>query len=343
MAERWQQWMPFHIDRWRGSAHVQAMRAAARAGYLYLLASAWQSEDCSLPAEDEELQVLAGVTEEEWREYGAKILRRFVKREDGRYVNEVLLGEWTAAKAVYDEGQIKRLELSRTRSAAGRRGNERRWAQVHGKPAAGSSQTDEMESQGHRTFAFCDDSDPANDRLTETQTGTKEEKTVTSSTAAVPASLPSPVSPAFLSLPLLGGKRHIVTEADIAAYQQGYPAVDVRAELRKVLPWLDANPDKRSKTLQGSKQRIVRWLGRAQDRVQNRVQDRAHDRGGRNAGDRQSQLRGNQRIEQALEELARAGVCIPAQRAEAGAGEVWAAARRGDGCDEAGVVLQGYR
>lgn len=62
MAARWQQWMPFHIDRWKGSAHVQAMSAAARSGYLYLLTAAWQTTDCSLPAEDDELAVLAGLT-----------------------------------------------------------------------------------------------------------------------------------------------------------------------------------------------------------------------------------------------------------------------------------------
>jgi len=74
-----------------------------------------------------------------------------------------------------------------------------------------------------------------------------------------------PASPAFITFALGMGKTHIVTEADIASWEQAYPAVDVRQELRKALVWLDAHPDKRSNSITGSKQRIVRWLGRSQD------------------------------------------------------------------------------
>lgn len=72
-------------------------------------------------------------------------------------------------------------------------------------------------------------------------------------------------SPAFITFALGQGKTHIVTEADIASWEQAYPAVDVRQELRRALVWLDAHPDKRSNSIAGSKQRIVRWLGRSQD------------------------------------------------------------------------------
>ena len=84
-------------------------------------------------------------------------------------------------------------------------------------------------------------------------------KPLASTAVAVPA------SPAFITFLLLAGKTHIVTEADVAAWAQAYPAVDVRLELRKAFTWLDANPTKRSATINGSKQRIVRWLGRSQD------------------------------------------------------------------------------
>jgi uncharacterized protein YdaU (DUF1376 family) len=105
MAARWQQWMPFHIDRWKGSPHVQSMRAAARAGYLYLLTAAWQTDDCSLPSDDDELVVLAGLTEEEWAEYGSKIRRRFAVGADGRLYNAVLRDEWSEAKRVFESRQ----------------------------------------------------------------------------------------------------------------------------------------------------------------------------------------------------------------------------------------------
>jgi uncharacterized protein YdaU (DUF1376 family) len=97
---RWTQWMPFYIDRWKGSPHVQAMTPAARAGYLYLLAAAWQTSDCSVPHDDEELAVLAGYSDQEWEENRGKILRRFAVRPDGRLTNVVLLEEWQRAKSM---------------------------------------------------------------------------------------------------------------------------------------------------------------------------------------------------------------------------------------------------
>jgi uncharacterized protein YdaU (DUF1376 family) len=121
MAARWQQWMPFHIDRWKGSPHVQAMRPTARAGYLYLLTAAWQTEDCSLPSEDEELVVLAGLTDEEWAEHGAKIRRRFSVGPDRRMFNPVLRREWADAKRVFESRQ----DGARRTNRARRPGDER--------------------------------------------------------------------------------------------------------------------------------------------------------------------------------------------------------------------------
>lgn len=117
MAERWQQWMPFHIDRWKGSAHVQAMRAAARAGYLYLLSAAWQTDFCCLPDDDEELMVLASLTSEEWSQYGPMIRKRFVKTDNGLR-NEVEFEEWNEAKRVFESRQTnaRRTNTKRTTS-----------------------------------------------------------------------------------------------------------------------------------------------------------------------------------------------------------------------------------
>lgn len=131
MASPWQQWMPFHIDRFRGSLHVQGMPAAAKIGYLYLLAAQWQSEDCSLPNDDFELQILSGLTQEEWTRLGVLILRRFHTREDERLANVALTTEWTETKRRWDEKQMtpeQREQLRKERSEAGKAGATRRWA-----------------------------------------------------------------------------------------------------------------------------------------------------------------------------------------------------------------------
>jgi hypothetical protein len=75
-----------------------------------------------------------------------------------------------------------------------------------------------------------------------------------------------PASPTFIALPLTGKKFHIITQADVVVYEQSYPAVDVSQQLREVCVWLDAHPDKCSQSVNGSKQRIARWLGKEQDK-----------------------------------------------------------------------------
>ena len=97
MAERWQQWMPFHIDRFRGSPNVQAMHPAARCGFLYLLSSAWQTADCSISADPLDLATESGLGDELWAIHGPRILRMFHDNGNGRLVNDVLTGEWNLA------------------------------------------------------------------------------------------------------------------------------------------------------------------------------------------------------------------------------------------------------
>lgn len=102
MAAKWQQWFPFKIDSFRGSPSVQSMHPIARAGYIYLLAHAWQTEDCSIPRDEVELASISGLGEKLWKSYGPTVLRKFSSNEDGRLRNQVLLNEWNEAKRVFD-------------------------------------------------------------------------------------------------------------------------------------------------------------------------------------------------------------------------------------------------
>lgn len=78
-----------------------------------------------------------------------------------------------------------------------------------------------------------------------------------------------PPSPVFITLPCVGTpsrpqQSHPVTEADVEMYEDLYPALDVRQELREMLGWLDANPKRRKKN---TKSFITSWLGRSTDRA----------------------------------------------------------------------------
>lgn len=120
MAERWQQWMPFHIDRFRGSPDVQAMHPSARAGFLYLLCSAWQTGDCSLSSDPVDLAVASGLGDELWGIHGPRILRKFAM-VDGCLRNEVLEKEWADAKRIFESRQEAARKTTQTRSPIGHR------------------------------------------------------------------------------------------------------------------------------------------------------------------------------------------------------------------------------
>lgn len=119
--ERWQQWMPFHINRFRGSQEVQAMSPAARMGYLYLLASAWQTNDCTVSADPMDLATESGLGDELWAIHGPRILRNFTRVESGRLQNGVLFREWEEARSKYEAGQKQRTD-------AAKKGAQARWS-----------------------------------------------------------------------------------------------------------------------------------------------------------------------------------------------------------------------
>lgn len=104
MAAKWQQWFPFKIDNFRGSPSVQAMHPAARAGYIYLLGAAWQTEDCTVPNDPLALAEMSGLGDELWAVHGPRILRKFETVEgNGRLRNAICYEEWKEAKRVFDK------------------------------------------------------------------------------------------------------------------------------------------------------------------------------------------------------------------------------------------------
>lgn len=80
----------------------------------------------------------------------------------------------------------------------------------------------------------------------------------------VPPVIETPSIPPVIKLPLNDKTDHPVYQSDIDYYRGLYPAVDVLAELRKMVGWCDANPLRR-KTKTGIKRFINNWLSKAQD------------------------------------------------------------------------------
>lgn len=72
--------------------------------------------------------------------------------------------------------------------------------------------------------------------------------------------------PPVLTFPTDGKiKEWGLTEDYLAEMRDAYPSVDVLAECRKALAWVNANPSRR-KTARGMKSFLLAWMGRCQDR-----------------------------------------------------------------------------
>lgn len=73
-------------------------------------------------------------------------------------------------------------------------------------------------------------------------------------------------SPTVIELPLnVNGTYHAVTQRDVCEWESLYPAVDVSQQLRNMLGWCLANPEKR-KTASGIRRFINSWLAGEQNR-----------------------------------------------------------------------------
>lgn len=198
--------MPFKIDAFRSSPAVQAMHPAARAGYLYLLSSAWQSDDCTIPADPLELAEMSGLGDELWQIHGPRIMRKFSPNgKPDRLQNPVLVEEWKAAKRVFDEGQAKRDAISQIRSEAGKSGNEIRWYRkntlLRQNSIANASQDDRKRI--------------ANDRYTGTGTETSTE-TNTKTNTKTP-------------------KKPVASRAEIEAIYKAYPKKKAKLDALKAI------------------------------------------------------------------------------------------------------------
>ena len=72
-------------------------------------------------------------------------------------------------------------------------------------------------------------------------------------------------TPPVAELLLNDGSLHPVYQPDVDKWAELYPAVDILAELRKMVGWCDANPKKR-KTKAGIRSFVNKWLAKEQDR-----------------------------------------------------------------------------
>jgi len=81
----------FYPNDWLSSTHIMLMTPEQEGAYIRLLAIEWQSEDCGLPDNDEELSILSRLGEG-WF-VGSEKIRSCFFVKDGRLFNQRLLDE----------------------------------------------------------------------------------------------------------------------------------------------------------------------------------------------------------------------------------------------------------
>lgn len=98
------------------------------------------------------------------------------------------------------------------------------------------------------------------------QDRTGQDKTEQDKTEDCPETAVAVIEAAVLTFPTDGNPRSWdLTEAKVEEFREAFPFLDVVAECRKALAWVNANPNKR-KTPRGMPGFLFRWLSRAQDR-----------------------------------------------------------------------------
>lgn len=83
---------------WLASATRKMMSKPCRSAYTDLMDYCWDG-GCKLPDDPEQLRIMADCTAKEWKQFGAQILRNFVKHSEGFITNAKLLKQWRDRKS----------------------------------------------------------------------------------------------------------------------------------------------------------------------------------------------------------------------------------------------------
>lgn len=155
-------------------------------------------------------------------------------------------------------------EICRKRAEAGKRG---------GRPknddASASCQQDKKAKKANgfsekqkKQMVFSESKQKQKNPDTESDTDTEPDPDIyLKDVCPEPETAPDPPAGKFL---LNDGTFFEITENDVVKYQQLYPGIDVRQQLRNIEGWCDANPTRR-KTRNGAKRFLNNWLSTEQN------------------------------------------------------------------------------
>jgi len=122
----------------------------------------------------------------------------------------------------------------------------------------GASSRESRECVAKARESLAPDRDRERDHEREREEDTRSPETETGET--------TPCEPAILTYPCDGTtKSWPLVESQLAEWRPLFPSVDLMAECRKALAWVQASPERR-KTAKGMRKFLVGWFGRNQNR-----------------------------------------------------------------------------
>lgn len=227
----------FYWSDWLTDPAVRALSRDQRGAYMDVLAFTHQTDAPGVMTEDD-VRAWGGYSTDEWPANRDALRRCFEVRSDGAWIQK--------RTVVERKRQTSRLENAR-------KGGLARHCHDDSSQLQQDFSTSRTPAEGQAPRARVGSRFSV---LGSQRTNTGEDCTEPSGSAPAAAHLPTNRN----------GVAYPVPVAQLAAWQEAYPAVDVPAELRRMAVWLDANPVRR-KTARGMPAFVVRWLGREQDRA----------------------------------------------------------------------------
>ena len=229
----------FYPSDFIGSSKVQRMPLAERGAYITLLAFAWL--DHGLPTDMGELGRMVGLTKAAFTKmWDSQLYKCFVERS-GKFVN-LRQEDIRKAQADYRKRQ---------------RDNAAKGWQSRGNAVA---------SERHMPEGMPKACSP-----TPTPTPSPTPVKTIKKKIAPPSATAEPPADAVLTFPTIGPvKTWHLTREQVESWSEAYPGMDVLAEARRALVWVQAN---QRKTAGGMRAFLVRWLNTS-----------ANKRGGTGAG-----------------------------------------------------------
>mgnify|MGYP001573564480 FL=1 len=206
------------------SSKVRKMSLTEIGAYIVLLLTSWL--DGSLPNDPSEIARTLGIKEAQFKRMWTGPLGQCFAEKNGRLFNE-------------------RLECER-KSQAEFRKKQKDKADARWHPsgnAAALPRTNKRHASGNALH------------LQSASASAKEEEI---------SAEPQSDSPPVLTFPTVGKRKTwVLTETDVAHWRELYPALDIAAECRRALAWVEANSPK---TAKGMPAFLVRWFNQATDR-----------------------------------------------------------------------------